>query len=141
MREQMIKNLTKAIEQYSQLRQYAGILPKELLDGASKAIDESIPLVGNNVLSLLNSASKKELFGPQNNVHELLSLLTDRANEIDSAFEEVAANTSIIGITVGPHMTAQQIMENTLFWFWAHCDNITMTLTAGRITAENFNNR
>ncbi|MDD7888318.1 hypothetical protein [Flavivirga sp. 57AJ16] len=138
MREKMLTNLNNALNQYNELQQYSNVLPANLMDGAKSAMEQSIPNAGNEILSLLNSVSGKQLFENQNSVSDLITILTDRADEIDTAFELVPENKNIMGFDGGKTYTAKDILDYQSFWFNAHCDTINTTLTAGRITAEHY---
>ncbi len=136
MRETILTNLNNAQARYNELQQYSNVLPENLMSGAKSAFEENIPNAGNEILSLLNSVSGENLFDTQNTVSDLINLLTNRAEEVDSAFALVPANENIMGFDGGKTYTAKDILDYQSFWFNAHCDTINITLTAGRITAE-----
>lgn len=138
MREKLLTNLNNALNQYNELQQYSNVLPANLMNGAKSAMEQSIPNAGNEILSLLNSVSGKKLFESQNSVSDLITILTSRAGEIDTAFGLVPVNENIMGFDGGKTYTAKDILDYQSFWFNAHCDTINTTLTAGRITAEHY---
>ncbi|SDI64137.1 hypothetical protein [Winogradskyella thalassocola] len=138
MREKLLTNLNNALNQYNELQQYSNVLPENLMNGAKSAMEESIPNAGNEILSLLNSVSGKQVFENQNSVTDLITLLTNRADEINTAFGLVPVNENIMGFDGGKTYTAKDILDYQSFWFNAHCDTINTTLTAGRITAEHY---
>lgn len=136
MREKILTNLNNAQNQYNELQQFSNVLPAKLMDGAKSAMEQSIPNAGNEILSLLNSVSGKQLFESQNSVSDLITILTNRAEEIDTAFGLVPVNENIMGFDGGKTYTAKDILDYQSFWFNAHCDTINTILTAGKITFE-----
>jgi hypothetical protein len=138
MREKLLTNLNNALNQYNELQQYSNVLPENLMNGAKSAMEENIPNAGNEILSLLNSVSGKQVFENQSSVTDLITLFTNRADEIDTAFGLVPVNENIMGFDGGKTYTAKDILDYQSFWFNAHCDTINTTLTAGRITAEHY---
>lgn len=138
MREKMLSNLNIALNQYNELQNYSNVLPTNLLDGAKSTMEENIPSAGNEILSLLNSVSGKQIFESQNSVSDLINFLANRADEIDIAFGLVPINENMMGYDGGKTYTAKDILDYLKFWFNAHCDSINTILTAGRITAEHY---
>ena len=136
MREKILNNLNNVLNQYNELQQYSSILPANLIDGAKSALEQSIPNAANEILSLLNSVSGKQLFENQNSVSGLINIMTNKAEEIDTAFLLVPKNENIMGFDGGKTYTAKDILDYQTFWFNAHCDSINTILTAGRITSE-----
>ncbi|MFH4963670.1 hypothetical protein V8G69_01585 [Gaetbulibacter sp. M235] len=140
MREEILTDLNNAIKQYNELQKYSNILPSNLMDGAKSAIEKSIPHSANKILSLLNSVSGENLFDNQNTVLNLITLLNNKAVEIDHAFKLVNNNENIKGYTGDKLYNAKEILGYLTFWFKSNCDTITITLTAGKVTTDHYRN-
>lgn len=136
MREKILTSLNNTLKQYKELQLYSNVLPTNLMDSAKSAIEQNIPNAANEILSLLNSVSGKQLFESQNSVSNLITILKNKADEIDTALALVPEDKKMIVFDGGKTYTAKDILDYQSFWFDAHSDTVNTILTAGRITAE-----
>ncbi len=136
MREKILKSLQIAESNLNELSIYSRVLPENLINGALNAYENSIPLLGNQILELLNSVDSQSIFSPISTTKELIQLFTKEVDLLEEAFDKVPVNKNIVGATMGKIYSAKEMMDDLIFQLNSHCDSITMTLTTGKLSAN-----